>query len=134
MDDFNCEFNAPMFVDFNNLSQHENEADPEAYFEVNHEDIPTEADNDAQKEEAENEVPKAATEEKPTTEANEAKKPKKNLVASWDQVFAPNNAKVGGVTREDTPTRKALRKVVAETIKAGFFLTFVTIEYTQYVL
>lgn len=33
--DFNCEFNAPMFVDFQNMDGHDQ--NPEAYFDIDHE-------------------------------------------------------------------------------------------------
>ena len=37
--DFNCDFNAPMFVDFTALDNENDHADAEAYFEVSCADI-----------------------------------------------------------------------------------------------
>ena len=34
--DFNCDFNAPMFVDFTALDNENDLADAEAYFDVSH--------------------------------------------------------------------------------------------------
>ena len=101
MSDFNCEFNAPMFVDFNNLDNEENQANPEAYFEVNHEDIPLDAPSEDPKQpEPEN------------SNANDKKPKPKNLVTSWGTSTAPALP-----PRVETPTRKALRKAVSDTIK-----------------
>ena len=37
MEDFNCSFDAPMFVDFQNMDEHQEQEQAEAYFEVDHE-------------------------------------------------------------------------------------------------
>jgi len=121
--DFNCDFNAPMFVDFTALDQEADHADAEAYFEVNHEHndggIPSEFED--------NPAPSAAPSDQTTEEQEkpQEKRPK-NIVTSWStssgsvrQVAAgaAGGASSGQTTDNDTPTRKALRKAVSDTIR-----------------
>jgi len=117
--DFNCDFNAPMFVDFTALDNENDHADAEAYFEVNHEF----AENNAEG----GEIPTEFEKERQTVDLKEVEQPKqdkrpKNLVTSWGPSSSTSSSsttslKSQATTDSDTPTRKALRQAVKDTIR-----------------
>jgi len=130
--DFNCDFNAPMFVDFTALDNENDHADAEAYFDTNHEmggggasSIPTEFEPS---------VPTTSTVDNVEEATKQVKKPK-NIVTSWGGSWAGSGpsapsgkgsttslASRQGASAEDpnnadTPTRRALRQAVKDTIR-----------------
>lgn len=113
MGDFNCDFDAPMFVDFENMESGENDPDVESYFDRHHEPetlIPTQMEEDTPTVAKDTPTLLSTTKDTPTVVAAS---PPTNVVTSWDFKKATPTR----TTKVDTPTRKALRKAVSETIR-----------------